>query len=888
MTTRALTSTAPITIRHIHPDPAGPHTLLGLTLAATWLPDPKTPTSSCLVEGACTLRLDDAGEFTLTFPNSVADDGVHWMDRFSPELGRDWVEIYRGGVLDLVGQVQRVEIDRGRVTVSGPDGWALLRRAYERDRTWTAAPRDVINAYTRVPVPVVVDENATLGWTVHEGTVTVSGGQVVATTDGDPIALSNGFSFYRTIPTLGQDWRTTFTVAAQTGTLLDLYIVLRDGAASPTGGYLSSQDVTFRIHVAGYGVTLSAPASGGDIAVTLPMHPYEALPLTIDVRGTAGRWIAGYANGRLIGFVPWRHTTTRLRVYADSASPADVVRFGPLQVTDQQQLLARGTDMGDAVLPGAYPTGGLRGRYWNDADLMGLDADDRYARRLAPDRTPYTERLDPVIDTSAGLTLPPTPGAAATYFAARWSGAVYLPLADGDVGIRLTNGAGGARVWVGDTAWGNQIIDDWTGFTTSAGTAAQATLGGESGWVPIVVEFQLDTGSPGITLQLNPAAGYTDPGGTAITGSTWTTIPATSLSPLGCYDNRVQGTAHFDVVQQAAQQFGYQLRCEPMSLESGEFPGRLVPRVRVGRDTDRVLEVDDTDHANPVLQPGVTIDASDQTLTLIGSGAGIADGAGGQVTVEISDLAGMADSLFATEGQVDAGDIAFPSLLAARLNAELDLRRPPWEEVRGTPLARDELADTWPLTGTLAAMRWEPGDGIRLHVPDIHVIDTEPRQITQVTRTFVQAGVTGTQVGFRQRPRTQSEWVRRNLRAAMSGRRNYQGQVVTLPGELIAGSVGAGGFSGYSRVPLLPTDRVVRAYLRIVANSAGHDLAVEVNGNDQTTALGGPWSVVPVEIPLRGYATQASTSDNRLYARIQNTEGSSTTVEAQLIVEVLR
>lgn len=883
MSTRALTTSAGVTIRHVYPDPAGAHSLLGLTLAARWLPDLTIPHSSVLAEGSYTLRLDDAGEFSLTFPNAVAADGIHWRDRFSPELGRDWVEIYRDDRLDFVGQVQRVERDRGQITVSGTDAWGLLRKAYERDRTWAAAPQEVATAYTRVPVAVIADDflgnSLAGGWDdMPSGHVTtgVSGSQVTITVANASTARQ-GLE-YALDHVLGDTWRLTVHLTAQ-GTAPFAAVTLRtptdDYVIEATGSASNAEVLTRTDALTG------SPVCAASGAGRFP------LPRTLVVE-RRGRWVCSYLNGVLTGFVEFQSAEGVDRVRIENrGSIGQTLIVDSVTLIEYQPLLSRGTDQGSYVLPGDYPPGGLRGRYFNDADLMS--ATGRHTRFLAPDRTPYVERLDPVINTSGGLSLPPQPGASGDHFSVRWSGAVYLRGDLGDYPFELTSTDDGVRLWVGRTAFPDALIDAWDlAAGTQTATWDASDHGAEAGWYPIVIEYFEDTGSAAIRLQFTPPASYTDPGGTALTGSSKVTVPSTSLSPLGCFDNRIQGQSHFDVVQQAAAQFGYQQRVEPMSLESGEFPGRLVPRVRVGRDTDVILEVDDSDRHTPILAPGVTVDGADQVLTLIGAGAGIADGGGAQVTVEITDMTGLAGALFAMEGTVDAGDIAFPSLLQARLDAELALRRPPWEEVRGTPLAQDQLADSWPLTAALLAMRWQPGDGVRLRIPDIGVDDLQPRPLLQVTRTITPLGVTGTQVGFRQRPRTASAWLRGNLKAAMSARRNYQGQIVTLLGELISGSVSASSFSGYSRMPLLPTDQVIRAYVRIVGNSAGHDLALEVNGNDQTSGLGGPWSVVPVEIDLRRYATQASTSDNRLYVRLQNTEGSSTTVEAQLVVEVLR
>jgi hypothetical protein len=256
---------------------------------------------------------------------------------------------------------------------------------------------------------------------------------------------------------------------------------------------------------------------------------------------------------------------------------------------------------------------------------------------------------------------------------------------------------------------------------------------------------------------------------------------------------------------------------------------------------------------------------------------------------EVNDLAAADGALFELQTWVDAGDVAFPDLLAARLNAELALRETPWEEVRGTPRAQERLADTWPLSSTLSAMRWRPGDGVRLDLPDVSVVDDTPRQLTQVTRTFAAEGRTGTQVAWRQRPRSAGRSVRSLLRAALGNQRSYQGQKVALTGDYVtASAVAAGGFTGYSRIALFPGDVIVGAELRIVYNSASQPLDAEVNNTLRGGVLGGPWTTTPVAIYATAYATQVSTTLNELYVRLKNTGGSATDVEFQLIVEVLR
>src|SRR5262245_24030196 len=123
-------------VRHIHPtatrsSEGGTATVLGQTYGFTELPLEHSPTSAGLVEGSYTTRLGDSGEFSLTFPNSAGAKGL-WRDLFSVDLCNEFVEIYRDDVLEFVGSIQRVEIDRGVVTVSRSEERRVGKEGMER------------------------------------------------------------------------------------------------------------------------------------------------------------------------------------------------------------------------------------------------------------------------------------------------------------------------------------------------------------------------------------------------------------------------------------------------------------------------------------------------------------------------------------------------------------------------------------------------------------------------------------------------------------------------------------------------------------------------------------------------------------------------------------
>lgn len=884
-------------LRHIAPtarfaSQGATATILGRSYGFTELPIGHLPTSAGLVDGTYTGRLGDAGEARLTFPNAASAAGL-WRERFSTDLALEFVEIYRDDVLEFVMSVQRIEIDRGTVIVSGPDAWALLRRVYERDRAWTGSPAEVIAAATRVPIPVVVDDFN--GGALDARWKSYGGASIDVTGDGRARVIkgvsSVGGIYADSLSWLSDSWRVDVAIDKLTVDAVGVYDIelhVADAAFTRTYGALYYGGAPNRGELKTFDGTTE-----WTVAVAMPTKPQFKGAVTLSLV-RQGRWIAGFVDAKLIGFLPVpAGSQQRIDVRAGTASGGNFSLFiESIACIELKPFLQRGSDGGDYVLPGAQPPGGLRGRYFDGANLQGLTSPARAGRLLSPDRAFYAERLDATVD-SAAIALPVQPGNSGQFFAVRWFGSVYLRGDLGSYTFEATSVTDGVRLWVGKTGWGDQLIDSWVAASgTKTATWTAANYGAKAGWYPIVLEFFCDTAAPAITLKFTPpATGYTDPGGTAIAASTKVTIPASSLSPLGCFDQRVQGTSHFDLVQQAAKAFGYQMWCEPMSLESGKFPGRLVPRVRVGRDTNVVLRPDDTDRAEPALSPGVTLDGSDQAVALIGAGAGIADGNGAQALVTVRDLSRVGSGLFALEAWVDAGGIAFKDLLAATLNAELALRETPWAEVRATPRAQERLADTWPLTGTLAAMRWRPGDGLRIVVPDISVEDASPRQMLQVTRAFGAEGRTGTQVAFRQRPRSAARTLRGQIRSALALGRSYQGQRVTITGPLTnipGASTAAAGFTELSMISLLPTDTVQRARIRVVVNTAAQPLLIFINGTSRSNELGGPWSVQPVDIDITGYATQVSATDNRLYAQMQNNGASATVIQFQLIVEVLR
>jgi hypothetical protein len=278
-----------------------------------------------------------------------------------------------------------------------------------------------------------------------------------------------------------------------------------------------------------------------------------------------------------------------------------------------------------------------------------------------------------------------------------------------------------------------------------------------------------------------------------------------------------------------------------------------------------------------------------------GNGAGFQNGTTGQLSAFVYDPDTLDDALFDMQGWQDSADASYASLLEQLLNGQLGLRLEPWELIAGDPIARQRRANTWPITGAVAEMRWRPGDGVRVQAEDINVYDTTPRQLLLVTRQIQPTGIISTQVGFAARPKSGIHGLTKAIKAALRPQRNYQRQLVALTGSiqdlivLTAGTLS----SAYSMISLSPGDQVVRTSLRINYNlnagltlPSGQPLRVFVNGVDETGGLQGPWTTAPINLDIGSVANPDQFS--RVYVQLKNAGGSTLAVSWQLFVDVLR
>jgi hypothetical protein len=392
----------------------------------------------------------------------------------------------------------------------------------------------------------------------------------------------------------------------------------------------------------------------------------------------------------------------------------------------------------------------------------------------------------------------------------------------------------------------------------------RATLGSKAGWFPIVVEAFKSDNLGGWLLE--DAA--VDAGGTVLDAATgWQIVGPGRLSPIGVYEENLRHEAHRGVIDTLAQTFGYQWRTEPRTLETNEFPGQIPPRIRVGVDTDKVI--DDLGGVDVT----VDSDASDAIDSLIADAAGIADPNGsGQLSAQVIDYDAAKAHLGMAADYESLSEMSEPSGLETRLGSLLALRSSPNEQVGVRPSSgARELVDTFPLTGALARLRWLPGDGVRLALDDVDVIDRTPRQLTRVELAVAPDAIAPPTVGFRQRPRSPAAVLKRTLKAVYALGRNYQGTMSLLsgtPGGTTAAGAAAGAPDTYSRLPLpINLDDLDRVWLNVhysanVTNAG----TIEVAGVSTGIVVAGP-GLYDVTAWVRRIAAEGSFS-GRTHSRI--------------------
>lgn len=819
------------------------------------------------ISGEYRPALSDDSTASIRLPNTVGADGKLHRTRFQvitqdrPRLGEEWIEIRREGH-HLIGVYTPVSyrLSRTELTLELADPLALTTLVRdEAAHPWNASPRDAIDYYTRLEMPALLQDFRQLapadltskGWTFPAGTSGITAGPA-----GLKIQKTNGglgaavISRALTIgPALNEAWTLRATVTPTV-----------EGSAATSQFRWTFGTIQFTVDVKAHTVTIGS----GD-PINLPND--VAAGKTVDLRiWRRGEWCFVSVNGRTIdtvrpGTIPASPTlalSTSTDLLQLTLSRADLITVEPYLADPAA---------GDRHLPGAPTPGGLWARYYGEPDAASK-ADGNTATWealiLKPTKEPVAERLDPMNFPAATPPAWQEPAVGDKWFSVRWTGAIYLDLAAADRNLRAVGGAGTrTRIWIGKTgpAFTTPHI---TGLGTVTGTSLRTHLGGNvKGWIPIVIEADQRTGAGGLQLQDRQGTG------------SYSQIPTDRLSPYGVFSDTVQRESHRSMVTQLTEAFGHQWVIEPRSLESGQFPGRLIPRVRQGRDTAVVIT--EREAMSPEVS-GSVADAADRLL-VDAAGLPTVDGSGSRSVDVISPDAG--DHLFLSTASDQASEITDEQLLRQRADSLLALRAGAWEQLKVDADGQSELVDQFPLTGELALMRWEPGDAVRLDIKSIGVTDLTPRQLTQVAWPIRPDGVGAPSITWRQRPRGARSLLLRALRASLAAQRTYQGRI-----QSIDGSIGANPAAGSPTTPsvlMLPAGSQVAGLQARISYPGGvtGSGVLEVNGANTGQKVTGQ-----SPIDLTAYAAPISTSDQRIAVRVVNPVNQL--FEIQLSAEVIR
>lgn len=801
-------------------------------------------------EAEATLVLSDDGSFRLTLPNAAGDDGVLHRRRFRAltdanyEPGEEWLEFWTDADKQrplFVGTPTDYQTTKSSIVLRGMDAGVVLAGALSSDvDAWDgAAPADVLRHYSRLPVLCFGDDD--MG-------ITVSGASPYIV---DLTAIGVRQDCFTIACRLRPTWVLGATAILNVGSVR----LLVEPTTNPQiGGEVTLQDFYNSNQITSRRFGLSV-ADVGPLVELRIVTRYDRIFAFVN-----GDLVAEMRRNSIPPDGPYS-----LEVYVNNSTGI----LDSLHIETLAPFAARGaSSVIERHLPGLPPATGLRGRYWNAAPLFA-----RTTGAVAPERLrgaliwplgedPVVDRLDAQINFPAGTANYP-PGIPGAY-AARWTGAIYLDLAASDRQIRLSGLVGRARIYIARTLRGEEAASSWTQTGAPPATLTSGWLRswiGEqiAGWYPILIEQQHDSAAAGIVLEDS-----TD-------GNNWTTVPTSRLSPIGCYEDLVRLTPHRTIIGDVAQAFGYQWRLEPRALESDEFPGQLVAKALVGRQTAVVI---DDDAVGTDAQ--VTGSATDVIDGLLADAAGIAAPKGsGQLATQVVDYARASSHLALRQAYESLAEITEAPLLQARANSLLALRSSPNEQVGVRPRGQRDLVDTFPLTGALARMDWTPGDGVRLNLESLDVQDTSTRQMTQVAWPLRRDGLGAPTVGFRQRPRNVKATMKRLIAAIFGPRRTYQGSIAVVtgaPGGATSAGAPSNATDAYSRAPAPQSmDDVVRV-ITVVRSIAGSGWRLEVGGSDLGTPDGTVTDVGRYDVTR---AAKQLAGQQQIYARlIGGTSGS--------------
>lgn len=848
-----------VSVRHIKLGTGpGQRTILGRTYVPTWegLNGP-----GGFASGTYQPQLGQEGEAHLVLPNAPGPDGVLHRQRFKiitdgavgggatgsyaytggtyrpgDEFIEVWHELYPEPI--LVFTPTQAQLSMTAIELVGYDAmWLLKKQRETASGFWCHAPRDVWEQYTRAWQALAADDFSRTPFSYSTAVQTAYDWQALAlwsyanarndaVTDAGSVRLIipgpgtmkayvggvNGLAVGGLSADPEAYWRLEATLRIQEGAA-PVYTI-QFGLADAAGGTVQlgwqflEGGATSRLQW----LVQGTQGAGTGPAITPDPHPG---PHYVAIEGR-GRWLYFYYQGQLRAVLQMTNDSRTLypQMSLSTANTDTYVYVDEVLVRRLVPYLMRGAK-GDYHLPGAPPPGGLIGSYYSDADLAN-DA-NRETRALEPTRQPYARRLDPAINFTS-TAAPPAwlPPGGTNYWSARWKGCIRLLLAQysGLVRLRLTSSAADSRLrlWCGATYW-HQRAEGAAGATATLNVSS--LLPAVDGWYPLVVEY-VKGSAAGATVVLQ----YSTDGGT-----TWLTVPSLMLSPFGVHEEQVRNEAFYDQLQALQDTYGLQTRVVPRQLEHAAFPGELAPYVRVGRDTERVIEVLETTDVQSTINAEGTADA------IQADASGVSDQKQQvQLTAEGVNYSEIVKHPVVTGEYQSLSDITDRPLLLQRITSLLALYGSSWQEVQARPEGRRELLDNFPLTGALAEFYWQPGDGVRIQMQEIAVYDTAPRQLQAVQRSFYPDGLGRPSVSFTQRPRSLGAVLRQMRLDALRPNRNYQGQLAVVTSNW-AGSPAAGAMDEYARVPL-PYDitRAVQATLVVGTKTDASSWNVEVNG----------------------------------------------------------
>ncbi len=503
--------------------PAGPgvggqQNVLGVQFIPSWagINGPRGYT-----QGQFELRLYQEGAFSLTLPNAEGEDGLLHRNRFlilatgkvTPlggnavgyqggafRPGDEFVEIYRTnssgapGRLLCVGAITKASIDGGQIVLEGSDALWLLKKARETTAGFhVLAPRDAIEHFTRTKQVVIADDFPNDGrFSYSTAPQTTADGQwsYVAASNQPGGALGWG-------PQLGTSVRIGVNGSVRTASKilgcsgfhgLDPSARVEARWRAQRAG--SGQIAAMMVGGSSFGWAVYVDSTG---AVTFGTYTLTGLLASVSAKTAAfnraawhtsalefrDRFVFAFLDGVLVATMPQAAWEDQAGQQSPSGWAMSVFPPAALASLDVDYVVARQlqpsmlrppspANLGDYQLGGTPAAGSCELEIWRYEDLVpfgtavsGLEfSPPRISQRVSVGTVP-SPVLPPVSAGNPGWW----PAGAGLYaggsWAARVKGALQLSLGSFDYRFQVNQQSGTARLWVGKTRMGEQLLDDW-------------------------------------------------------------------------------------------------------------------------------------------------------------------------------------------------------------------------------------------------------------------------------------------------------------------------------------------------------------------------------------------------------------------------------------------